>query len=78
MMSTEVSNVNSTQVAFPANLAMLFTGKSNLAQHDMVPTISYKGKVWSVNKDGASKQLLDEDGNATRINAVDQCKVKVC
>lgn len=63
-MSNEVAVQGNTQVAFPANLAALFAGKSNLVQHDSTPSVSYKGKVWQINKDGASKQLLDEEGNA--------------
>lgn len=63
-MSNEVAVKQSTEVAFPANLAVLFAGKSNLVQHDTVPSISYKGKVFCVNKEGVNKQLLDEEGNA--------------
>lgn len=62
-MSNDIVTQGTTAVAFPANLAALFGGKSNLVQHDTTPSVSFKGKVWQINKDGANRQLLDADGN---------------
>lgn len=63
-MNNEVAVKQNTAVAFPANLAALFSGKNNIAQHEAINQISVKGKVFSVHADGNVKQLLDEDGNA--------------
>lgn len=62
-MTNAVATQSNTEVAFPANLAALFAGKSNLIKMDGVPSMSFKGKVWQINKQSVSKQLLDADGN---------------
>ena len=63
-MANEVAVANqNTQVAFPANLAALFGGKSNLAPVDNTPSLTFKGKVFTVNVKGQHKQLLDADDN---------------
>lgn len=62
-MSNEVATQANTQVALPQHLAALFAGKSNLVPTDTTPSLSFKGKVFSVNLNGAHKQLLDGDGN---------------
>ena len=62
-MSNEVTTQSNTAVALPQHLAALFAGKSNLAPTDTTPSLSFKGKVFSVNLNGAHKQLLDADGN---------------
>ena len=62
-MSNEVATQANTQVALPQHLAALFAGKSNLVPTDTTPSLSFKGKVFSVNLNGAHKQLLDADGN---------------
>lgn len=62
-MSNEVATQSNNQVALPAHLAQLFAGKSNLVPQDTTPSLSYKGKTFSVNLNGAHKQLLDGDGN---------------
>ena len=62
-MSNEVATQANTQVALPQHLAALFAGKSNLVPTDTTPNLSFKGKVFSVNLNGAHKQLLDGDGN---------------
>jgi len=63
-MANEVAVANqNTQVAFPANLAALFGGKSNLAPVDNTPSLTFKGKVFTVNVKGQHKQLLDEEEN---------------
>lgn len=62
-MSNEVATQPNTQVALPQHLAALFAGKSNLVPTDTTPSLSFKGKVFSVNLNGAHKQLLDADGN---------------
>lgn len=62
-MANEVATQNSNQVAFPANLAALFGGKSNLAPVDNTPSLTFKGKVFTVNVKGQHKQLLDEEEN---------------
>ena len=63
-MSNEVATQSNNQIALPAHLAALFAGKSNVVQQDSTPSLSYKGKVFSVNVGGQHKQLLDADGNA--------------
>lgn len=62
-MANEVATQSNTQVAFPANLAALFGGKSNLAPVDNTPSLTFKGKVFQVNVKGQHKQLLDADDN---------------
>ena len=62
-MSNEVATQPNTKVALPQHLAALFAGKSNLVPTDTTPGLSFKGKVFSVNINGAHKQLLDADGN---------------
>lgn len=62
-MSNEIQTAQNNQIALPAHLAALFAGKSNVTQQDSIPSLSYKGKVFSVNLNGAHKQLLDSDGN---------------
>lgn len=62
-MSNEVATQSNNQVALPQHLAALFAGKSNLVPTDTTPSLSFKGKVFSVNINGAHKQLLDADGN---------------
>lgn len=55
--------VKATESMFPANIADLFAGKSNLAQVDSTPTIGFKGKVWTLKKGTDEKRLLDVDDN---------------
>jgi hypothetical protein len=62
-MSNEVATQSNNQVALPQHLAALFAGKSNLVPTDTTPSLTYKGKTFSVNINGAHKQLLDADGN---------------
>lgn len=62
-MANEVATQGNTAVAFPANLAALFGGKSNLAPVDNTPSLTFKGKVFTVNVKGQHRQLLDEEEN---------------
>lgn len=62
-MANEVATQSNTAVAFPANLAALFGGKSNLAPVDNTPSLSFKGKVFQVNVKGQHRQLLDAEEN---------------
>lgn len=63
-MSTDIATRNTTEVAVPKSILELFAGRSNLVKRDGVNSITYKGKVFEIHKEGVSKQLLDEDGNA--------------
>lgn len=64
-MTNSVIVANSGNAGVPAYLDDAFGSESNIAERASVPTLSYEGKVWSINLNGEKTRInrQNEDGD---------------
>ena len=65
-MSNIVPFESNTQMSVPAHLAALFGG-GNIALGDAFPSISVKGKVFTIVKDGNKTGLMTKDAEGNEF-----------
>jgi hypothetical protein len=68
-MSNALTLFDQPKVNVPAHIADMFGGEGNIGERQTVPSLSYEGKVWSLNVNGEKKRLMktDENGDETPV-----------
>src|SRR5208337_4261098 len=82
-MANDLATLDQGPPALPAGLAEQFDENSNLPERVTVPSLSYSGKVWSINMNGEQTRIegKNQDGDLVplpvmRVIVLDWAKMR--
>lgn len=66
-MSNALALFDQPKLQVPSHVKNFFGEESNIAERQTVPSLSYEGKVWTINVNGEKTRLMKQDENGDEV-----------